>query len=68
MPKPIDTRPIPYPIQAHPGAPIYLRTGNDEPLLISDASALFLAQQLTLFVLGNMQAACRAEPKVANGD
>jgi hypothetical protein len=64
----IDTRPIPYPTQAHPGAPIYLRTGSDEPLLISDAQAMFLVQQLTLFVLGNMQSACRPKPKVANAE
>jgi hypothetical protein len=56
----IDTRTPPYATQAHPGAPIYLRYGNDEPLLVNDSYALHLAQQLTLFVLGNMQAKARA--------
>jgi hypothetical protein len=56
-----DTRPIPYAIQDYPGQPIYLRFGKEEPLLISDSAALFLAHQLTQFVLGNMQAKARAK-------
>jgi hypothetical protein len=57
----IDTRPIPHAMQTFPGEPIYLRTGNDAPRLISDSQALFLAHQLIQFVLGNDQARARVK-------
>jgi hypothetical protein len=56
----VDRRTPPTVTQAHPGAPIYLRQGSDEPLLISDSAALLLASRLITFVLGNMQALVRA--------
>ncbi len=57
---PSMSKPIPYAIQTFPGEQIYLRTGNDEPLPISDMQALFLSFQLMGFVLGNMQVKARA--------
>lgn len=59
-PQPIDRRTPPYARQAKPGDPIEILWGNEPPLPISDSNALYLAQQLTLFVLGNMQAKARA--------
>lgn len=61
MPKSIDIRTPPYARQAKPGDPIELLWGGEPPLQISDSNALYLAQQLTLFVLGNMQAKARAK-------
>jgi hypothetical protein len=56
----VDRRTPPTVTQDFPGAPIYLRQGSDEPLLISDSAALLLASRLITFVLGNMQALVRA--------
>lgn len=56
-----DTRTPPYARQTMPGQPIELLWGKEPPLHISDSQALFLAHQLTLFVLGNMQAVARAK-------
>jgi len=57
----LDRRTPPYARQAKPGDPIELVWGHEKPLPISDSAALLLAQQLTLFVLGNMQAKARAK-------